>query len=433
LRRFAVALAIATAAMGAMIGAAWAIPVEEAPVYAIDNYPYQKAPALKQWRSVLDRSAEDEADARPDNCDDGAPQLDCAAKAAHLLENNLKDKTPVEQIYGVYSFFNAVKYKEHGRDCTEDCWATRLQFIARRQGDCGDHALAEYFTLKRLGFKERDLQLIVAQLPGFEDSFKGGHVVLRVAAAGQYYILDNRRTDVTGLKGLDKYKVLAGLNADSVQIYNLVTPQPPKGFVADETQVAALVDSPGTLPKAVEEPAPSREPQAKVVLASAEPAPEAAPATDGQDDAALLVDCTQTATLGDWNPNQPCSAYELPDNAPKARPEKKVTVVAELTPAAAVTTAVPDITATPAKPATPKAATKKTTAAKPAAKPKPLQVASAKAAQKRKKKKKKKKPVDDGGSCVQGAASIADWNPNLPCASGESAASMKLLDVPPAL
>jgi predicted transglutaminase-like cysteine proteinase len=427
--------------MGAMLGAAWAIPVEEAPVYAIDNYPYQKAPALKQWRSVLDRSAEDEADARPDNCDDGAPKLDCAAKAAHLLEDQLKDKTPVEQIYGVYSFFNAIKWKEHGPGCTEDCWATRLQFIARRQGDCGDHALAEYFTLKRLGFKERDLQIIVVQLPGFEDSFKGGHVVLRIAAAGHYYILDNRRTDVTGLKGLDKYKVLAGLNADSVQIYNLVTPQPPKGFVADETQVAELIDSPGELPAATpavavaDAPAPTvKEIVQQASLTPAAPIAEAAaPASESDDDSAL-VDCMQTATLGDWNPNQPCSAYELPDPAPKAKAEKhKPTQVAELTPPAVVQKAVQAETApaidAPTKPAKPKATAK----AKPTAKPKPVQLASAKAAQKPKKKKKKKKPADDGGSCVQGAASIADWNPNLPCASGASASSMKLLDVPPAL
>jgi predicted transglutaminase-like cysteine proteinase len=424
LSRFAVALAVAVAATAVLSTAVRAIPIEDAPVYAIDNYPYQKAPALKQWRSVLDRNAADEAGANPDNCDDGAPKLDCAAKAAHQLEDDLKEKSAVEQIYGVYSFFNAIKWKEHGPGCTEDCWATRLQFISRRQGDCGDHALAEYFTLKRLGFQERDLQLIVAQLPGYEDSFKGGHVVLRVAAAGKYYVLDNRRTDVTGLKGLDKYKILAGLNADSVQIYNLVTPQPPAGFVAEETKVAELLDSPATLPKKIAPPTP--QPEAGVVLASVEPsAPDETSAAPAENKA--LMDCTQTATLGDWNPNLPCSAFELHDSKAnaKTKPEKKVTVVAALEPT--------DL-AKPAKPAKSKSAAKTETAQ--SAKSKPTQVASAKAAEKpkkKKKKKKKKKPADDGGSCVQGATSIADWNPNLPCASGNSAASMKLLDVPPAL
>ena len=174
--RFALAIGVAAAVAVGAIGMAQAIPVEEAPVYAIDNYPYQKAPALKQWRSVLERSAADEARATPDNCDDGEASLDCAAAAVRRLEDKLREKTPVEQIYGVYSYFNAIKWKEHGKGCTEDCWATRLQFVAQRYGDCGDHALAEYFTLRRLGFADRDLQLIVAQLPGYEDSFKGGQI-----------------------------------------------------------------------------------------------------------------------------------------------------------------------------------------------------------------------------------------------------------------
>jgi hypothetical protein len=263
--------------------------------------------------------------------------------------------------------------------------------------------------------------------------------VLRVASGGKYYILDNRRTDVTGLKGLDKYKILAGLNADSVQIYNVVTPQPPAGFIADETKVAALIDSPASLPKKLA-PAPSVAEEPKIVLASAEPdqAPDAgAPA---EDDAALM-DCSQTATLGDWNPNLPCSAFELPAKSAKAKTAKtkpessKVTVVAELTPPSATVTATdrPAVAATSAKPAKAQAATKKTkTAAKPATQAKPVQIASAKAAEKPK-KKKAKKPADNGGSCVQGATSIADWNPNLPCASEESAARLKLVDVPPAL
>jgi predicted transglutaminase-like cysteine proteinase len=426
------------AAAAAMFAAppAMAIPVEEAPVYTIDNYPYQKAPALKQWRSVLERNAADEAQWNGERCSDGEPQMDCAIKEALDLEDKLRRKSPVEQISMVYSFFNAFKYKEHGQNCTEDCWATRLQFMVRREGDCGDHALAEYFTLKRLGFKERDLQLIVAQLPGYEDSFKGGHVVLRVAAAGHYYILDNRRTDLTGLTGLEKYKVLAGLNAESVQIYNLVTPKPPAGFIADETKVAELIASPGELPKAepaVVQVASTETPTVKAIVRQAVaslPEPEAADQAGDES----LMDCTQTATLGDWNPNLPCSAFELPKPTVKEKDKQKPTQVAlvaeSLAPKAkseskAKATALLE-TKSKTKPATVKAA-----AAKPTTKAKSVQVASAKS--EKPKKKKKKKPVDEETSCVQGAASIADWNPDLPCASGASASSMKLLDVPPAI
>src|SRR3954468_22352620 len=58
---------------------AQAVPAAEAPVYAIGNYPFQKAPALMRWRSVLQREADLMGRANADACKDGEPRLDCAA------------------------------------------------------------------------------------------------------------------------------------------------------------------------------------------------------------------------------------------------------------------------------------------------------------------------------------------------------------------
>jgi predicted transglutaminase-like cysteine proteinase len=411
-----------------------ALPAAEAPVYAIDDYPFQKAPALLRWRSVLLRDAHLAARADPDDCKDGKPRLSCAAKEAQRLEETLQDKSPTEQVEGVYGYFNAIKYKEHAPQCGIDCWKSRLQFLAQREGDCGDHALAEYFTLKRLGFEERDLQLIVAQLPGFEDSFKGGHVVLRVRAEGEYYILDNRRTRVTDLTGLRHYKVLAGMNADSVQIYNLVTPAPPPGFVAEATQVASLITSPGAAPEASEtqvaealptediEPAPAEalETATQPILAAAAataPKPEAAVAK-GDDDAV----CLQTANLADWNPFLPCTptkAFKMVVKAKTiigAEPPKP----AELQPQKPVEVAeapnIPDL-----KRAGPESAAPKTPEPKAAAKlavltpapaAKPETVADA-------------EDEAESGACVQGAR-LSDWNPDLPCTEDGSSSSLRI-------
>jgi predicted transglutaminase-like cysteine proteinase len=421
---FGFGLAAAVVVVFAFGAPARALPASEAPVYAIDNYPFQKAPALLRWRSVLRRAAHLAERADPDDCKDGKPRLSCAAKEAQLLEEKLETKSPAEQVAAVYAYFNAIKYKEHGPQCGIDCWKSRLQFLAQREGDCGDHALAEYFTLKRLGFEERDLQLIVAQLPGFEDSFKGGHVVLRVRAEGEYYILDNRRTDLTDLSGLRHYKVLAGLNADSVQIYNLVTPAPPPGFVAEATQVASLITSPGTAPEAspTEEtgpaPAEASEPPAQPILvaaAAAAPKPEAAVAK-GDEDAV----CLQTANLADWNPFLPCTpakAFKMVVKAKTiigAEPPKP----AELQPPKPVEVAealkAPEPKASERKSAAPKAPEAKV-AAKPAVvapAPKPESVADA-------------EDKDESGVCVQGAR-LADWNPDLPCTEDGSASSLRI-------
>jgi predicted transglutaminase-like cysteine proteinase len=402
---------------------AQAVPADEAPVYEIDHYPFQKAPALMRWRSVQKREAHLTEVADPKDCKDGKPRLACAAKEAALLEDKLKDKSPTEQVVGVYAFFNAVKYKEHDADCGIDCWKSRLQFLAQREGDCGDHALAEYFTLKRLGFKERDLQLIVAQLPGFEDSFKGGHVVLRVRAEGEYFILDNRRTEVVDLSGLRKYKVLAGMNADSVQIYNLVTPAPPPGFVADATQVAALITSPGVAVPEAEPvlvadatPAPQPEPAAQpkpVLVAAAATAPEPEVVAKGDEDSM----CLQTAQLADWNPFLPCTPTKsfkmvvkpktiigaAPPKPADAKPEEPVKVAAAVK--------APEPKAEAPKALEPEPAAKPAEAApKPAPKPEP---AAEEAADK------------DSGACMQGAT-LGDWNPDLPCTAKGNSSSLRI-------
>ena len=132
---------IAFALMLALAAPAQAVPVAAAPVYAIGDYPYPKAPALMRWRSVQEREAQRMARANPEDCKDGEPRLACAVKEALLLEEKLQDKSPTEQVEGVYAYFNAVKYQEHGSDCGVDCWKTRLDFLADREGDCGDHAL----------------------------------------------------------------------------------------------------------------------------------------------------------------------------------------------------------------------------------------------------------------------------------------------------
>jgi predicted transglutaminase-like cysteine proteinase len=430
---------IALAVMLAFVAPAQAVPVGDAPVYAIGDYPYPKAPALMRWRSVQEREAERMARANAEDCKDGEPRLACAAKEALLLEEKLQDKSPTEQVAAVYAYFNAVKYQEHASDCGVDCWKTRLDFLADREGDCGDHALAEYFTLKRLGFKERDLQLIVAQLPGFADSFKGGHVVLRVRAEDEYFILDNRRTELVGLSGLRKYKVLAGVNADSVQIYNLVTPAPPPGYVSDAAQVAALITSPGAAEPPTEavqvadanEPAKQNtsETQAKPILvastapAETEPAATTAPASASatfDDDSETM--CVQAANLGDWNPFLPCTPTKAmkiivkpkiiigaePPKPVETKPSKPIEIAAAPKAPELKIVAAPKA-AEPIAPA-PKIVAKTIVTAAPVLKPQPVAEAEEEI---------------DSGSCMQGAT-LADWNPNLPCTADGNSSTLRI-------
>jgi predicted transglutaminase-like cysteine proteinase len=240
--------------------------------YSIDTYPNQRAVVLQQWRSVLVRAARLTAHWKEVPCRDGAPVMACAATSAGRLEQRLRHLPQQQQVAGVYAFYDRFRYqRQRAASCGPDCWATPLEFIARRAGDCNDYVVAEYFALRHLGFPERSLQLVIVQLKGTGDPFGGGHVVLRVRLPDRDVVLDNRKDHITGVAALKGYRLLAGLNESSIEVFSAAP--------ATETKVAA---------------APAR--ASNPVRAE----PVAAQSNAGQ--------CVQSATLAQWNPNLACDS-----------------------------------------------------------------------------------------------------------------------------
>lgn len=74
-----------------------------------------------------------------------------------LRENSDNDG---EKLSKVNAFFNRMEFVDDislwGK---EDYWATPVEFLARRAGDCEDFALAKYFTLVAMGISESQLSL----------------------------------------------------------------------------------------------------------------------------------------------------------------------------------------------------------------------------------------------------------------------------------
>ena len=68
-----------------------------------------------------------------------------------------------------------------------DRWLPAAETLARGRGDCEDYALAKLAMLRRAGFADKDLYLVVLK----DLSRRADHAVLVVRADGRFLVLDN--------------------------------------------------------------------------------------------------------------------------------------------------------------------------------------------------------------------------------------------------
>ncbi|MES9923740.1 MAG: transglutaminase-like cysteine peptidase [Candidatus Thiodiazotropha endolucinida] len=76
-----------------------------------------------------------------------------------MLESSHFDE--IEKLQRVNDFFNQIPYQSDadlwGK---EDYWATPLELLVRKGGDCEDYSIAKYFTLKEMGVAEEKLRIM---------------------------------------------------------------------------------------------------------------------------------------------------------------------------------------------------------------------------------------------------------------------------------
>jgi predicted transglutaminase-like cysteine proteinase len=93
-----------------------------------------------------------------------------------------KNDSPEKKLMQVNQFFNRhVRYTE---DLTlwkkSDYWATPLETMGERAGDCEDYTIAKYLSLLQLGIANEQLRLIYvkAQIGGAQSKIVQAHMVL---------------------------------------------------------------------------------------------------------------------------------------------------------------------------------------------------------------------------------------------------------------
>ena len=105
---------------------------------------------------------------------------------------------------------------------TPDYWATPLEVLGRREGDCEDFAIAKYVTLKLLGVPSSKMRLnyVKARLGGPQSQIVQAHMVLSYYQAPEEepLILDNLISDIRPASRRPDLTTVFGFNAEGLWV-----------------------------------------------------------------------------------------------------------------------------------------------------------------------------------------------------------------------
>ena len=123
----------------------------------------------------------------------------------------LKGLSEKDQIDGVNSYMNAIKYVDDPKNFGKpDFWATPLEFFSKG-GDCEDYAVAKYASLRALGFTAEQMRIAIVQ--DMEQNIP--HALLIVYTDAGTFILDNQVDKVKEAATVTKYKPIFSISSNS--------------------------------------------------------------------------------------------------------------------------------------------------------------------------------------------------------------------------
>ena len=185
------------------LGAFYEAPAAEATtIFGFKGTNHTSLKPFPKWNKVLSTYKDE-----PGDCKSG--QLNaCAFKKWQDLIDELKDKPKAFQLAKVNSYMNLYRYILDPINWgVKDYWEIPKEFFARF-GDCEDYAIVKYFTLRALGWKAEDMQIIVLQ----DMNLRIAHAILSVKLGKKKMILDNQIGLVVEAKRIRHYRPIYSLN-----------------------------------------------------------------------------------------------------------------------------------------------------------------------------------------------------------------------------
>lgn len=158
--------------------------------------PIRKTPLSAKWASV----------------EYGAPTAAASAFAAHV-----RGESGLARAEAVNAYVNArVRFVDDSvRWHVADKWSPAAETLASGKGDCEDYAIAKLAMLRRAGFAEHDLYLVVLK----DLVRRADHAVAVVRAEGRFLVLDNGTDQLIDSDRIADYRPIMSFTAGHAYVH----------------------------------------------------------------------------------------------------------------------------------------------------------------------------------------------------------------------
>lgn len=194
-----------------------AISMEQPDVFNSVALPIDRTSLDRRWRKVAS----------------GQVGASSAAFAAALA-----DRSPVERLEAVNRYVNArVRFVDDIRQYgVPDHWTSAAETLRRGRGDCEDYAIAKLHLLRRAGFAEKDLYLVVLR----DALRRSDHAVLVARAEGRLLVLDNGTDRLVDSYEMPDYRPIVSFSGKRAWIHGYRREAPPVVMASNQAPVTSI-------------------------------------------------------------------------------------------------------------------------------------------------------------------------------------------------
>ena len=120
-----------------------------------------------------------------------------------------------------------------------DRWMNAAETIRRGRGDCEDFAIAKLQMLRRAGFADKDLYLVILR----DTARRADHAVLVVRAEGRMLVLDNGTSRIVDSAMITDYRPIFSFSGDKAWTHGYRRAEPPVILASnDQPAKSAMVE-----------------------------------------------------------------------------------------------------------------------------------------------------------------------------------------------